>query len=307
MLIQQQPQPAQQFMERMPSPDGSEDRKLFIGMLNKQQAEEDVRTIFQPFGKIEECTILRDQNGNSKGCAFVKYSGHTEAQAAVNALHGSQTMPGASSSLVVKFADTEKERQLRRLQQMAGPLGVLSPFALTQYGAGSTAYGAYTQVPQVLQSGQTLLTPNGGAGYMPLATAAMAQEEGFQNPTLVQQQAALMAAATQGGAAAGYIANPMATAALAAHMQQMSALTPNGLPGSAAMTPTTGELVNASSTMNGTPPTILSPTGTASFAVPVTNGEMGPAVYTNGVPQYTAQMTNGDPLQQAYSGMQQYA
>ncbi|CAH1788250.1 unnamed protein product, partial [Owenia fusiformis] len=271
MLIQQQPQPAQQFMERMPSPDGSEDRKLFIGMLNKQQAEEDVRTIFQPFGKIEECTILRDQNGNSKGCAFVKYSGHTEAQAAVNALHGSQTMPGASSSLVVKFADTEKERQLRRLQQMAGPLGVLSPFALTQYGAGSTAYGAYTQVP------------------------------------LVQQQAALMAAATQGGAAAGYIANPMATAALAAHMQQMSALTPNGLPGSAAMTPTTGELVNASSTMNGTPPTILSPTGTASFAVPVTNGEMGPAVYTNGVPQYTAQMTNGDPLQQAYSGMQQYA
>lgn len=27
------------------------------------------------------------------GCAFVKYSSHAEAQAAINALHGSQTMP----------------------------------------------------------------------------------------------------------------------------------------------------------------------------------------------------------------------
>ena len=27
------------------------------------------------------------------GCAFVKYGSHAEAQAAINALHGSQTMP----------------------------------------------------------------------------------------------------------------------------------------------------------------------------------------------------------------------
>lgn len=127
------------------------DRKLFVGMLSKQQTEEDVRQLFAPFGTIEECTILKGPDGASKGCAFVKYSSHQEAQAAINSLHGSQTMPGASSSLVVKFADTEKERQLRRMQQMAGNMSLLNPFVFNQFGA----YGAYAQQQAALMAAAT--------------------------------------------------------------------------------------------------------------------------------------------------------
>ncbi|XP_021952433.1 CUGBP Elav-like family member 3-B isoform X2 [Folsomia candida] len=123
-----------------------EDRKLFVGMLSKAQKEEDIRGIFAPFGAIEECTILRGTDGQSKGCAFVKFASHAEAQGAINGLHGSTTMPGASSSLVVKFADTEKERQLRRMQQMAATSGNI----MIPYGGVvpvNPLYGYYSQQP----------------------------------------------------------------------------------------------------------------------------------------------------------------
>ena len=43
------------------------ERKLFVGMLSKKYNENDVRLMFAAFGNIEECTVLRDPNGMSKG------------------------------------------------------------------------------------------------------------------------------------------------------------------------------------------------------------------------------------------------
>ncbi|XP_051574220.1 CUGBP Elav-like family member 3 isoform X2 [Myxocyprinus asiaticus] len=151
-----------------------EDRKLFVGMLGKQQSDENVRKMFEPFGSIDECTVLRGPDGTSKGCAFVKLQSHEEAQAAVNSLHGSRTLPGASSSLVVKFADTEKERGLRRMQQVASQLGVFSPMTLN--------FNTYNAYAQALVQQQALVAQS--AYLSPIATAEAVQ---------MQQMAALNA------------------------------------------------------------------------------------------------------------------
>ncbi|XP_062367483.1 CUGBP Elav-like family member 3 isoform X9 [Cinclus cinclus] len=236
----------------------AEDRKLFVGMLSKQQADEDVRKMFEPFGTIDECTVLRGPDGTSKGCAFVKFQSHAEAQAAIAALHGSRTLPGASSSLVVKFADTEKERGLRRMQQVASQLGMFSPIAL-QFGA----YSAYTQA-------------------------------------LMQQQAALVAAHS------AYL-SPMAT--MAVQMQHMGTVNPNGLIATP-LPPSSG--TSTPPAMAATPvPAIAAPLSVNGYS-PVPAQPAGPpapdAVYAGGVPPFPAQSpaAPGDPLQQAYAGMQHY-
>ncbi|VDP40103.1 unnamed protein product [Soboliphyme baturini] len=95
------------------------ERKLFIGMISKKFSEEDVRTLFSPYGAIEECTVLRDQSGVSKGCAFVTFASRSCALNAIKAMNHSQTMEGCSMPIVVKLADTQKDKEQKKAQQFS--------------------------------------------------------------------------------------------------------------------------------------------------------------------------------------------
>ncbi|XP_010764267.1 CUGBP Elav-like family member 5a isoform X1 [Notothenia coriiceps] len=252
-----------------------EDRKLFVGMLNKQQTEEDVYRLFEPYGVIEECTVLRGPDGNSKGCAFVKFSTHTEAQSAISALHGSQTMPifcfsldpqGASSSLVVKFADTDKERTIRRMQQMVGQFGIFNPAIALPF----STYSSYAHA-------------------------------------LMQQQAAIMAASH-----GGYLTPSMAFPATQIH--QMGALNINSLqhnpmnPMSSEFHQTLG-LSSPPANITTSVPSLVSPLVNGFTGIPhQPNGHPAvEAMYTNGLPPYSTQSPSAaDTLQQAFTGVQQY-
>jgi len=44
-----------------------EDRKVFIGMLPKSFTESDVAELFSSFGTIEDCSVLKEGTGQSKG------------------------------------------------------------------------------------------------------------------------------------------------------------------------------------------------------------------------------------------------
>jgi CUG-BP- and ETR3-like factor len=78
----------------------------------------------------------------------------------------------------VKFADTEKERQFRRMQQLAGPLGLLNPLILQQVAA----YGYNTT--QMFQH-QTLMNAAAAQGAyispVALANGQLSQVNGLSN------------------------------------------------------------------------------------------------------------------------------
>ena len=60
------------------------------------------------------------------GCAFVTFSTRQCAITAIKAMHHSQTMEGCSSPMVVKFADTQKEKEQKKVQQLQTNLWNLS-------------------------------------------------------------------------------------------------------------------------------------------------------------------------------------
>ncbi|KAG5514336.1 hypothetical protein RHGRI_035675 [Rhododendron griersonianum] len=93
------------------------EHKLFVGMLPKNVSDAELSALFSQYGNITDLQILRGSQQTSKGCAFVKYETKEQALGAVEALNGKHTMEGSSVPLVVKRADTEKERQARRAQK----------------------------------------------------------------------------------------------------------------------------------------------------------------------------------------------
>ncbi|XP_070189162.1 CUGBP Elav-like family member 1 isoform X18 [Littorina saxatilis] len=129
-----------------------EERKLFIGMLSKKLNENDIRMLFAPFGTIEDCTVLRDANSQSRGCAFVTFASRQCAINAIKGMHHSQTMEGCSSPLVCKMADTQKEKEQKKMQQMTSnlwmqfsSLGALGPqyLAMQQAAAANNMGGSF--------------------------------------------------------------------------------------------------------------------------------------------------------------------
>ncbi|XP_040269188.1 CUGBP Elav-like family member 2 isoform X3 [Bufo bufo] len=270
-----------------------EDRKLFIGMVSKKCNENDIRVMFSPFGQIEECRILRGPDGLSRAsqhcCAFVTFSTRAMAQNAIKAMHQSQTMEGCSSPIVVKFADTQKDKEQRRLQQQLAQqmqqlntatwgnltgLGGLTPqyLALLQQATSSSNLGAFSGIQQM-------------AGM---------------NALQLQNLATLAAAAAAAQTSATTNANPLSTTTSA-----LGALT----------SPVAGSTANSSAAMNSLT-SLGTLQGLAGATVGLNNinalaGTVNSMAALNGGLGATG-LTNGtagtmDALTQAYSGIQQYA
>eukprot|EP00063_Salmo_salar_P033881 XP_014008716.1 PREDICTED: CUGBP Elav-like family member 2 isoform X15 [Salmo salar] len=304
-----------------------EDRKLFIGMVSKKCNENDIRVMFSAFGQIEECRILRGPDGlsrglsqreaNVKGCAFVTFSTRAMAQNAIKAMHQSQTMEGCSSPIVVKFADTQKDKEQRRLQQqLAQQMQQLNN--ATTWGS-LTGLGGLTPQYLAVRGHATSPTPYCSPAANASVAAALLQQatsssnlgafSGIQqmagmSALQLQNLATLAAAAAAAQNSAGPNANPLSSNAASLGALASPAGTTANSSGMTSLTSlgTLQGLAGATMGLNN----INALAGSVNIAhmlsgMAALNGGLGGAGLTNG--------TAGtmDALTQAYSGIQQYA
>ena len=61
---------------------------IYVGNLARQATEDDLRPLFEPFGKIMSVNVIKDKfSGESKGFGFVEMPGKAEAEKAMAALN----------------------------------------------------------------------------------------------------------------------------------------------------------------------------------------------------------------------------
>lgn len=80
--------------------------KLFVGMLGRNITDRDLFNIFSCYGKITEIHLMRNHEGFSKGCAFIKFATYESARAAIDDLHDF-VPPWSTRAMVVKFANSK--------------------------------------------------------------------------------------------------------------------------------------------------------------------------------------------------------
>ncbi|XP_031714674.1 CUGBP Elav-like family member 2 isoform X8 [Anarrhichthys ocellatus] len=278
-----------------------EDRKLFIGMVSKKCNENDIRVMFSAFGQIEECRILRGPDGLSRGvchsdsrpstrCAFVTFSTRAMAQNAIKAMHQSQTMEGCSSPIVVKFADTQKDKEQRRLQQqLAQQMQQLN--SATTWGSLTGLGGLTPQYLALLQQATSSSNLGAFSGIQQMAGMSALQ---------LQNLATLAAAA----AAAQNSASPSAANPLSNSVASLGAL------GSPANSNAGMNSLTSLGTLQGLAGTVgLNNINALAGSINIAQMLSGMAALNGGL---GGGLTNGtagtmDALTQAYSGIQQYA
>ena len=65
--------------------------KIYVGNLNFQSGEDQLRDLFGEFGEIEEVAVITDRDtGRPRGFAFVTMPDDSQAQAAIEALNGKE-------------------------------------------------------------------------------------------------------------------------------------------------------------------------------------------------------------------------
>ncbi|XP_073515060.1 CUGBP Elav-like family member 1 isoform X2 [Phyllobates terribilis] len=285
-----------------------EDRKLFIGMVSKKCNENDIRVMFSQYGQIEECRILRGPDGLSRGCAFITFTTRSMAQNAIKAMHQAQTMEGCSSPIVVKFADTQKDKEQKRMaQQLQQQMQQINAASVWGNLAGLNSLAP--QYLALLQQTASSSNLNSLSGLHPMGGEySMGRTSGL-SAMQIQNLAALAAAAS-------VTQTPSAGSALTTSSSPLSILTSSGSSPSSNNSSSVNPMASlgALQTLAGATAGLNVGSLADTRQIPELNLDtffpIGMAALNGGLG--SSGLSNGtgstmEALSQAYSGIQQYA
>jgi RNA recognition motif-containing protein len=85
---------------------------IYVGNLSYETSENDLRTMFEAYGKVDRASVVMDRMTNrSKGFGFVEMPNDSEARAAISALNESGT---EGRKMTVNEAKPKGDRPARR-------------------------------------------------------------------------------------------------------------------------------------------------------------------------------------------------
>ena len=83
-------------------------KKIYVGNFSFSMTEQELRSLFEPFGAIESATVATDRDtGRSRGFGFVAMTNDEEAEKAMTALNGKDS---GGRALTVNEAKPQTQR-----------------------------------------------------------------------------------------------------------------------------------------------------------------------------------------------------
>ncbi len=98
-----------------------QNQKLYVGNLNFEANEDQVRELFSSFGDVQDVKIVMDRfTGRSRGFAFVRFD---TAESAVKAREGLNGQPFQGKTLVIDLARSEQREPRPMGERRERPAG----------------------------------------------------------------------------------------------------------------------------------------------------------------------------------------